>query len=73
MILNVLIEAGPPNWGAGSDDEGLGGCVVATAATRDAVIREFKSALKFHLEGLREAGLEVPVIERLDLHELVAV
>jgi len=45
MVLNVLLEAGPPNWGAGSADEGLGGCVVAAADTRDAVIRGFKTAL----------------------------
>jgi len=71
MILNVLLEAGPPNWGAGSADDGLGGVVAATADTRPAVIRQFKSALKFHLEGLRLEGIEVPVIESLELHEVI--
>ena len=73
MIVNVLIEPGPPNWCASSADDGLGGVVAATGQSRDDVIREFKSALAFHIEGLKLSGIELPVIDGLDVHELVPV
>ena len=47
--------------------------MAATAETREDVIREFKSALKFHIEGLCELGLDAPEIESLDFHELAPV
>ena len=71
MIVNVLLEAGPPNWCASSADDGLVGVVVATAQTRRAVIREFKSALKAHLDYLRDTGEHVPSIDGLEIRELV--
>ena len=71
MILRVLLEPGPPNWGAAAD-EGIGGCVVVTAQTRSAVIRRFKSALKAHLEYVREKGVDVPAIDGLEFRELVS-
>ena len=72
MIVNVLLEAGPPNWCASSADAGLVGVVVATAPTRPAVIREFKSALRAHLDYLRDTREDVPVIDGLEIRELVA-
>lgn len=70
MIVQVLVEAGPRNWGA-SAAEGIGGVVLATGATRDEVIRQFKEALSSHLECLKELGEEVPLIEGYEIRELI--
>ncbi len=53
----VIIEKGDSSYGAWVPD--LPGCVAAaeTAAEVEQLIRE---AIEFHLEGLREDGLEVP-------------
>ena len=53
----VIIEKGESSYGAWVPD--LPGCVAAaeTAAQVEQLIRE---AIRFHLEGLREEGLEVP-------------
>jgi predicted RNase H-like HicB family nuclease len=55
----VLIEGGPPsNYSAWSPD--LPGCV-ATGDTLEEVEREMRAAIAFHLEGLAEDGVEIPV------------
>lgn len=53
----VIIEKGELGYGAWVPD--LPGCVAAaeTAAQVEQLIRE---AIAFHIEGLREEGLEVP-------------
>jgi predicted RNase H-like HicB family nuclease len=54
----VLIEGGPPsNYGAWSPD--VLGCV-ATGDTIETCIGEMRSALAFHLEGMREDGEAIP-------------
>jgi predicted RNase H-like HicB family nuclease len=54
----ILIEGGPPsNYGAWSPD--VLGCV-ATGDTIEACVREMRSALSFHLEGMREDGEAIP-------------
>lgn len=54
----ILIEGGPPsNYGAWSPD--VPGCV-ATADTIETCVREMRSALEFHFEGMRENGEAIP-------------
>ena len=57
MKYTVVIEKAPNNYAAYVPD--LPGCV-ATAATRDEVLREIRGAIEFHLEGMREDGEPVP-------------
>jgi predicted RNase H-like HicB family nuclease len=52
----VIIERSRKNYSAYSPD--LPGCV-ATGATVEETISRMKSAIKFHLEGLRKEGSEI--------------
>jgi predicted RNase H-like HicB family nuclease len=53
----VIIEKGEHSYGAWVPD--LPGCVAA-AETVTEVEQLIKEAIEFHVEGLREEGLEVP-------------
>jgi predicted RNase H-like HicB family nuclease len=53
----VVIEQGPASYGAYVPD--LPGCV-ATAATREEVVRLIQEAIEFHIESLRQDGQPVP-------------
>jgi predicted RNase H-like HicB family nuclease len=53
----VIYEQGSGNWSPYSPD--VPGCI-ATGQTRADVERNFREALEFHIEGLREEGLPVP-------------
>jgi predicted RNase H-like HicB family nuclease len=54
----ILVEGDPSsNYSAYSPD--VLGCV-ATGATIEECVREMRSALAFHLEGLREHGEAIP-------------
>jgi len=53
----VIYEKAKRNWAAYSPD--VPGCI-ATGKTREDVERNFREALEFHFEGLREAGLPIP-------------
>lgn len=54
----ILVEGGPPsNYSAFSPD--VMGCV-ATGDTIEACVQEMRSALAFHLEGMREDGEAIP-------------
>lgn len=57
MEYTIVIEQTPKNFSAYAPD--LPGCV-ATGATRDEVVREMRSAIEFHIEGLREHREPVP-------------
>jgi predicted RNase H-like HicB family nuclease len=52
----VIIERSRKNYSAYSPD--LPGCV-ATGATVEETISRMRSAIKFHLEGLRKEGSEI--------------
>ena len=54
----VVIERGETSWGAQVPD--LPGCV-AIGETREEVHRLIREAIEFHMDGLREDGLPVPV------------
>jgi len=57
MRYAVVIEKANGNYSAYVPD--LPGCV-ATAATVAAVENEIRNASRFHIEGLKADGLEVP-------------
>lgn len=57
MRYAVVIERAGHNYSAYVPD--LPGCV-ATGDTADAAEREIGSAIRFHLDGLREDGLPIP-------------
>jgi predicted RNase H-like HicB family nuclease len=57
MNYLIVIEETATGFAAYSPD--VLGCI-ATGATREEVEREMKAALEFHLEGLKEDGLELP-------------
>ena len=57
MQYTIVIEKSPRNFSAYVPD--LPGCV-ATGATREAVVREIRRAIEFHMDSLREHGEPVP-------------
>jgi predicted RNase H-like HicB family nuclease len=60
MRYAVVIEKAEGNTSASVPD--LPGCVAAGATVKD-VEREIRDAIRCHIEGLRAAGLPVPVPE----------
>ena len=57
MRYAIVIEKAQGNYSAYVPD--LPGCV-ATGATAEEAESEIRSAIEFHLEGLREDGLSIP-------------
>lgn len=57
MRYAVVIEKASGNYSAYVPD--LPGCI-ATGETVEDAQREIRAAIKFHIEGLRADGLEVP-------------
>jgi predicted RNase H-like HicB family nuclease len=57
MRYAIVIEKAENNYSAYVPD--LPGCV-ATGCTVDEVTSEITEAIQFHLDGLREDGLEIP-------------
>lgn len=53
----VVIEKGETGFGAHVPD--LPGCIAA-GETREEVLELIKTAIEFHIEGLRDAGEPVP-------------
>lgn len=53
----VIYESGTSNWSAYSPD--VPGCI-ATGKTKEDVVRQFREALQFHIEGLRLHGDPIP-------------
>jgi predicted RNase H-like HicB family nuclease len=58
MRYMVVVEQGENSWGAHAPD--LPGCI-AVAETRPEVLRLMREAIDFHIEGLKEDGLPVPM------------
>jgi predicted RNase H-like HicB family nuclease len=54
----VIIEKGDSSYGAYVPD--LPGCV-AVGETREEAMKLIQEAIEFHIEGLKEDGLPVPV------------
>lgn len=57
MKYLIVIEKTPTGFSAYSPD--LPGCI-ATAASLEEVKREMTDAIAFHLEGLKQEGLDIP-------------
>ena len=57
MKYTVVIERTANNYAAYVPD--LPGCV-ATAGTREEVLREIREAIEFHIEGMRDDGEAIP-------------
>jgi predicted RNase H-like HicB family nuclease len=57
MRYAVVIERADGNYSAYVPD--LPGCV-ATGATVEEVEREIKEAIRFHLDGMRQDGVQIP-------------
>jgi predicted RNase H-like HicB family nuclease len=57
MRYAIVIEKAAGNYSAYVPD--LPGCVAAGDSVED-VEREIREAIRFHIEGLRAAGLEIP-------------
>ena len=57
MRYAIVIEKAAGNYSAYVPD--LPGCVAAGDSVED-VEREIREAIRFHIEGLRAEGLEVP-------------
>ncbi len=57
MKYTVVIERTTNNYAAYVPD--LPGCV-ATAGTREELLKEIREAIEFHIEGMREDGEPIP-------------
>jgi predicted RNase H-like HicB family nuclease len=57
MTYTVIYEKGPASWGAYVPD--LPG-VISVGDSREEVENLIQEAIQFHLEGLREEGLDIP-------------
>jgi len=70
MRYAIVIESAGSNYSAYVPD--LPGCI-ATGSTREEVESEIRSAIEFHIEGLREDGSPVPpATSRVEYVEIAA-
>ncbi len=67
MVLTVIVEKSPENWGAYAPD--LDAAVIATGDTREEVIQNFRDALLDLFDFRREEGRAVPNITALEVRE----
>jgi predicted RNase H-like HicB family nuclease len=58
MTYTVIYEKGPTSWGAYVPD--LPG-IITVGDSREEVEQLIQEAIEFHLEGLREEGLPIPM------------
>ena len=58
MRYLVVVEKGESSYGAYVPD--LPGCIAA-ADSKDEVLRLIREAIEFHIEGLRDDGVPIPV------------
>ncbi|HEY3331908.1 MAG TPA: hypothetical protein VGK19_17890 [Capsulimonadaceae bacterium] len=71
MRLEVRLDHDGDAWGAASESPEIYGGVVGVGRSREAAIADFLSALRFHIEGLREDGMTVPDVDGIDIREIV--
>ena len=58
MRYMVVIEEGPTSFGAYVPD--LPGCIAVGESSQE-VLRLIQEAIEFHIEGLKEEGLHIPM------------
>ncbi len=71
MKVDVILEKAGSNWSAYAPD--LDDVVVATGATRDETIANFRAALVGLLSVKQDEGQTAPAITELEVRETVAV
>jgi len=70
MIVTVVLEQGPNNWGAHAPD--LDDVVFSTGDTREETISRFRDALRGLIQYKHEEGLPTPNVTGLEIREMVA-
>ncbi len=70
MIVTVVLEQGPNNWGAHAPD--LDDVVFSTGDTREETISRFRDALRGLIQYKNEEGLPAPDVTGLEIREMVA-
>jgi len=71
MKIEVRLDHDGDVWGAFAEGAELHGCVVGAGNTRESVLADFQEALKFHIAGLREDGIDVPDVTQIAIREIV--
>jgi predicted RNase H-like HicB family nuclease len=71
MEIEVMLDHDGDAWGAFAESPDIHGFVTATANSREAVLAEFESALRFHVAGLRADGTEMQDVTELAIREIV--
>jgi predicted RNase H-like HicB family nuclease len=71
MKVDVIVERAGNNWCAYAPD--LEDVVVATGATRDETIDNFRDAVRGLLDYKREEGQTVPDVTELEIRETMLV
>ncbi len=67
MTITVILEKMPNNWCAYTPD--LEDSIIATGATREAVIQDFHDAMLDLFDYKRDVGEAVPDITALEIRE----
>jgi predicted RNase H-like HicB family nuclease len=67
MIVTVVLEKTPNNWGAFAPD--LEDCVIATGQTRQETIDNFRDALLELFASKRREGQTPPDVTELEIRE----
>ena len=57
--MNYLVVIEPTNTGFSAYSPDIDGCV-ATGGTREEIEKNIQEAIKFHIEGLRLEGYDIP-------------
>ena len=71
MKVDVIAERAGQNWCDYTPDDI--GVVVSTGQTREETIKNFRAALRTHLEVMREEGLPTPEVAELEIRETMAM
>ena len=69
MKYAVVIEKGPKSYGAYVPD--LPGCV-AVGSSKPEVVRLIREAVAFHIEGMKEQGIDIPTASSIEFVDVVA-
>ena len=69
MTINVILEKTDTNWCAFTPDDI--GSVFTTGTSRDEAIDNFRSALRSHLAAMKDEGFDTPLVDGLNVQDLV--
>ena len=71
MKIEVTLDHDGDARGAFADSTDINGLVTATGNSREPVLADFLNAIRFHIAGLREDGVDVPDITEIAIREIV--